>query len=78
MLPVAKGKQNLACPPPLSRQHIITKLNIFLLTCCVLELVNGFPNQTYWDTWPDQAGIGISDSAAFLIQELEMLSKEIL
>lgn len=52
--------------------------HFFLLTCCVLELANSFPNQTCWDTRPDQAGIGISGSAAFPIQELEMLSKEIL
>lgn len=70
MLPVAKGKQSIACTLLLTCQHIITKLNIFLLTCCVLEMVNGCPNQTLWDTRQAQAGIGISLNAAFLIQEL--------
>lgn len=46
------------------------QINIFLLACCVLEMVNGCPNQTCQDTRQAQTGIGISLSTAFLIQEL--------
>lgn len=70
MLPVVKAKQSVACPPLLTCQHIITKLTFFLLACCVLEMVNGSPNQTRLDTRQAQTGIGISLSTAFLIQEL--------